>query len=355
MLEVARFLKSILIPALGVASLAIVSALVFVLAQRAALKLRAWRRTRIRARYLPLLDAALAAEPGSADASLVHLDRVPRRHWGAVAGALLEPLRVMRGSTVDRARLIAGRIGLIREWRGGLSRGSWPARARAAHALGLLRDRDAVPALVALLDSPYHEVRAAAVDALGMIGDVAAVPALLSRIGQQSRHEQARLVEALRRIGPAVTEAIVQTQPGDSVERRMLAEILALVGGTTARATLLEWTADSEPLVRAAAWRAIGVTGLDDRGAYHALRALTDEDPRDRAHAALALGRAGRADFVPYLAQHLDDEWEVAAHGARALSRLGEDGLAALRARERSGAGGHGLELARHFLWERAR
>jgi hypothetical protein len=34
---------------------------------------------------------------------------------------------------------------------------------------------------------------------------------------------------------------------------------------------------------------------------------------------------------------------------------LGAEGLAALRAREATGAGGHGLELARHFLWEHAR
>jgi HEAT repeat protein len=141
----------------------------------------------------------------------------------------------------------------------------------------------------------------------------------------------------------------------DSSERRMIAELLAMVGGMGARETLLEWTGDADPTVRAAAWRALGVTGMDDRAAYHALRAMTDPDPRVRAHAAQALGRTGRTDFAPYLAEHLDDEWEVAAQGARALSRLGEAGVAALRAREASGAGGHGLELARHFMWEQAR
>ncbi len=131
--------------------------------------------------------------------------------------------------------------------------------------------------------------------------------------------------------------------------------MLALVGGMGARETLLAWTSDDDPTVRAAAWRAMGVTGMDDRAAYHALRALSDVNSRVRAHAAQALGRAGRTDFAPYLAQHLDDEWEVAAQGARALSRLGDAGVAALRQREASGAGGHGLELARHFIWEQAR
>jgi HEAT repeat protein len=304
---------------------------------------------------MPALRSALEEDGDNPDPMLRGLRRVPWRHRREVADALLEPLRVVRGSTVDRTRLVATRLGLIDEWRRALVRGSWPSRTRAAHALGLMRDRDAVPALITLLDSANHEVRAAVVDALGMIGDVTALQALLPRIGQQSRHQQARLVEALRRIGPAVTDSIVQLQATDPADRRLIAEVLALVGGTGARSTLLDWAQDEEPTVRAAAWRAIGVTGMDDRVAYHALRALTDPDPRVRAHAAQALGRTGRVDFVPYLSQHLDDEWEVAAQGARALSRLGVEGLAALRAREATGAGGHGLELARHFLWEHAR
>lgn len=354
MLELAIRFKALLVPILAGISAAIVVALAALLARRALLTLTAWRRGRVRARYLPVLRAALEPSPGE-DPRPPSLGPVPRRHRAIVADTLLEPLRVVQGTAVDRARALAVETGLLAHWRRGLTRGPWPARARAAHALGLLRDHQAVPALVTLLDSPHQEVRAAAVDALGLIADVAAVEALLSRIGQQSRHQQARLVEALRRIGPPVTDSIVRLGVTEPAERRAMAEVLALVGGTGARATLLAWTADPEPTVRAAAWRAIGVTGMDDRAAYHALRALTDGDPRVRAQAAQALGRTGRTDVVPYLAQHLDDEWEVAAQGARALARMGSAGAAALRAREASGAGGHGLELARHFLWEHAR
>jgi HEAT repeat protein len=304
---------------------------------------------------VPALRIATFGEEPEARQALSLLRAAPRRHRRVIAEALLEPLRVVQGRTVDRARSIAAELGLLADWRRGLAHGSWPARARAALAAGLLRDAESVPALIALLDSAHEEVRAAAVDALGLIGDVGAVAALLPRLGEQSRHQQARLVEALRRIGPAVTDSIIGRGATGSTERRLIAEVLAMVGSMGARETLLDWTTDGEPAVRAAAWRAMGVTGMDDRAAYHALRALGDPDSRVRAHAAQALGRTGRADFAPYLAQHLDDEWEVAAQGARALSRLGETGLAALRRRESSGTGGHGLELARHFLWERAR
>jgi HEAT repeat protein len=70
-----------------------------------------------------------------------------------------------------------------------------------------------------------------------------------------------------------------------------------------------------------------------------------------RAAAARALARSGRTDAAPQLAGKLDDEWEVAAHAARALAKLGPEGHAALKERVDSGAGlGH--DLARQVLWE---
>jgi hypothetical protein len=43
--------------------------------------------------------------------------------------------------------------------------------------------------------------------------------------------------------------------------------------------------------------------------------------------------------------------WDVAAQAARALARLGPDGLAALQARVERGPG-PGHDLARQVLWE---
>jgi HEAT repeat protein len=351
----AERLRDALVPLLLVVGGAVGLLLVVVVLQRVIRDWRAWRLARVRARYAPLVRAALDGAGPERELALATLAAASPRHRAVVADALVEPLRVIRGTTVERARVVARELGLLDAWRARLARGSWVARSKAALALGLVRDVEAVPALVRLLDDASDQVRAAAVDALGIIGDSAAVEALLARLGQQSRHQQARLVEALRRIGPSVTESIVARGARDPGERILIAEVLALVGGAGARATLLEWTSDEDARVRAVAWRAIGTIGVGDRAAYHALRAMGDDDPRVRAHAAQALGRTGRADVVPYLASHLDDEWEVAAQGARALAWLGEPGLAALRAREASGAGGHGLELARHFLWERER
>jgi hypothetical protein len=53
---------------------------------------------------------------------------------------------------------------------------------------------------------------------------------------------------------------------------------------------------------------------------------------------------------VPYLAEHLEDEWLVAAHAATGLRRLGRTGAEALKAR--AGTPGQAGDLARQMVWE---
>ena len=230
MQSLAHQLRDFLIPALLAASAGILLLLFVVIAQRLVRNAAAWRLARLRERYQPALLAAVGEDGRGRDEALAALRRATGRHRAVIADALLEPLRVVQGSAVDRAREVASALGLLDEWRRGLVRGSWSSRSKAALALGLVRDPAAVPALVRVLDDPHDEIRAATVDALGAIGDVAAVQALLARIGEQSRHQQARLVEALRRIGPAVTASIVTLGAEAPGERRLIAEILALVG-----------------------------------------------------------------------------------------------------------------------------
>ena len=103
--------------------------------------------------------------------------------------------------------------------------------------------------------------------------------------------------------------------------------------------------------MRAASLQALGSLGLDDRAYYYVLRALGDTSEAVRAMAARALGRSRRADAAPYLAQHLGDEWLVAAHAATALRMLGAAGERELSARQE--APGLAGVLARQMLWER--
>ena len=183
MVPFAERLRDVLIPALVLAGAAVGVLLVVVVVQRLVRDAVAWRTARNRARYAPLLGEALDASGPARERAMSALGAAPRRHRAVVADVLVEPLRVVRGAVVDRARAVARELGWLDEWRAGLARGSSAARSKAALALGLVRDAEAVPALIGLLDHGSDQVRAAAVDALGMIGDGAAVEVLLGRLG----------------------------------------------------------------------------------------------------------------------------------------------------------------------------
>jgi HEAT repeat protein len=72
----------------------------------------------------------------------------------------------------------------------------------AAHSLGQIRSRSAVPPLIAALanDSLPQDVRREAAQSLGLIGDPSAIPALQTAAGDHDPHLSRIALEALRRI-----------------------------------------------------------------------------------------------------------------------------------------------------------
>jgi len=306
------------------------------------------RRQRLLDRYRPLVAALLDKTP-DAD-PVARLVATPRRHRDLLGDLLLATLRVTTGDIVPRLRDAAQALGLIERWTAAIDDRRWWARTEAVRALGLVRNRDSMGRLVQALDEPHEEVRAAAVDAIGRIGDPACGPILLARLRDESRHQRARVVEAIRSLGPSMMPILLEHARVHADDTAMTIGILGVVGGTAAIDSLLEWSGSPDAAVRAAALRAIGSIGLDDRSYFYALRGLDDEDTDVRSMAARGLGRCGRHSAVPYLAAHLDDAWLVAAHCASGLRRLGAAGAAALQAR--AATPGQGADLARQMLWE---
>lgn len=350
MLSIAQAFRSVLVPFIVVGTAALLTLFTVLIAQRLFRAGAQARRAALSSRYRSIVEVALNSNsPMAVDAAAV----IPGRHRRVAADLVLSALRVVRGERTARAAVLAERLGLSSRWRADLRSRRWWQRSEAALALGLLHDRESVPHLTTLLDDEHEQVRAAAIDALGQIGDPAVIPALLARMSDPTRHERARVVQALRSFGNTATTALVGHGVAHPEDRGLVATMLSYVGGGAAAADpLLEWTRSDDPGARAAAWRALGKVGIQERAFYHALKALTDDAPLVRAAAAHALALSGRADAAGPLAARLDDnEWEVAAQSARALSRLGVDGLKALRQRTLAGPGlGH--DLARQVLWE---
>jgi HEAT repeat protein len=77
----------------------------------------------------------------------------------------------------------------------------YPIRAAAARHLGHIGARDAVPALVRLLNDADETVRTAAATALGKIGDPRAVSRLLEAINDPHPSVRARVIGSLGEIG----------------------------------------------------------------------------------------------------------------------------------------------------------
>jgi phosphoglycolate phosphatase-like HAD superfamily hydrolase len=348
MIDLAGRIQAALVPFLLASSLTLGALFACLLAKRTADEVVARYRQQLTVRYRPLVHALLTAS--AYDQAIDLLVRSPRRHRGVIAGMLLAPLGVATGAFVDRVRAASRALGLIDRWARDLANRHWWARAAAVRALGLVQEHAALDGLIAALDDHHDEVRAAAVEALGNLGGQRVIMALVARLSDESRHQRARVVDALQKLGEPVTPALIAYAREHLGEAADPIEVLGLVGGPAAINDLIVWCSDWRPSIRASALQALGSIGLDDRSYYYALRSLTDEHADVRAMAARALGRGGQADAVPYLAEHLNDEWQVAAHAAAALRALGPPGLQALRAQITKP--GHTGELARQMVWE---
>ena len=348
LLSFAEAVRNALVPFIVGGSALLLLLLALLVGQRLVRAAGEARRRSLVSRYGPIIAEALSTDsPQALDAAA----RIPARHRPLLASLVLAPLHVVRGGHNTRAAELADRLRLSDDWRTDLRSRRWWHRSEAALALGLLRDRSTIPALIGLLDDEHEQVRAAAIDALGQIGDPSAVAALLMRMSDPTRHERARLVQSLRAFGEGATAALLEHAALHPNDRALVATILSFVGGAAARDPLLQWATADDAETRAAAWRALAAIGLDERAFYHALKGLGDDEAAVRAAAARALSRTGRGDAATHLAGHLDDEWEVAAQSARALIKLGADGHAALVARVSQGPGlGH--DLAQQVLWE---
>jgi len=303
------------------------------------------RRRRLMARYQPIVQALCAGD----SASVSSLTGIPKQHQTLVGDLLLAVLRPTRGAVMPTVVAAANALALPQRWARETRDRRWWVRANGVRALASVQDDAALEAALEALEDAHEEVRAAGVDALGRIGDSRGVMVLIQRLNDDTRHQRTRIIDALKSLGPIVVPALTEY----SHTQRDLAstiDVLGMIGATAANEQFLGWSGDADPRVRAAAMRALGSIGLDDRSFYYALRGLEDVDAGVRAMAARALGRSGRSAAAGYLGPRLTDEWEVAAQAATGLRRLGGTGRTQLD--RFATAPGHGGVLARQMLWE---
>lgn len=210
-------------------------------------------------------------------------------------------------------------------------------RGRAARALGVLRDWQALPALTAAVGDANATVRAAALDALAEFGpDRMAARAAAVCVTDESADVRRRAVRAVGRLSPAPAWAVraALDDPAHLVRREV-----AALSGRLPIPDVARLLTDDDPNVRATGAASAGPSSA------HLLIGVLECDPRGSVRAAAAgrLGElggdeAGEALLSASLADH---DSLVRARALRLAERvLGRDRLAARLREEADGAHG---------------
>ncbi|MEO0079294.1 MAG: HEAT repeat domain-containing protein [candidate division WOR-3 bacterium] len=168
------------------------------------------------------------------------------------------------------------------------------ARAEAAQRVGRLRDRQAVPRLIQLLDDSVPVVRFEAALALGRIKDRRALEPLAQAAASEVRDDIAVAeVQSLADLGPPAIELLIGlTRAGKPFVRAMAARGLGRLRAQKGVESLIRLLGDPNGLVRRAAIRSLRSIG-DARGLEAIMRKVSDTDQQVESEAFDALSGPG--------------------------------------------------------------
>jgi putative membrane-bound dehydrogenase-like protein len=123
------------------------------------------------------------------------------------------------------------------------------------HAISVRRDREAVPAVLAVMDRPSAHNRRAAAEALGRLGDRSAVPPLLEAVGSAAdRVLEHSLTFALIEIGDRERTAEGLQSSNVRVRRAALVALDQMDGGGLQPAEVMKDLASPDSVLKETAW-----------------------------------------------------------------------------------------------------
>ena len=194
---------------------------------------------------------------------------------------------------------------------------SLDARANAARAAGILRDRAAIPSLEQALRSKDTQLILESLIALQKIGDSSAGPSVSFLARDLDDRVQATALETIGDLkslesAPDVRAAVKNAR--NAKIRRPALAALAMLGIPGDRAIFQQYASDSDASLRASALEGLG--RIREPEDYPALEAAYNEQNADwRVHLAAAFalvdqGKVDTADFSPlrYLVENLDNK-----------------------------------------------
>ena len=303
-----------------------------------AARLRRQRRDDARARDRARVRAACLAIIGGAPEAAAQLGSVKHRAR-LLAEALLEFGALVRGA--ERDRLIESYIvfAVDERLRARIFKGSRTGRLAAIDALAWFSSEATVKALRRVLAQTRDaELKAAAIRALVELDAPPEIGPLLRDLDRDQTADSLVYLPVFRRlIAGEPDAALIAFRDPDATPtaRALLADGLAAAGDYRVLPQLVSAAGDSDPGVRTAVVRALGV--LAHPAAIEPLRAsLTDDDWEVRAAACEALSRIGAATVLDDVAARSclvgalpvgRGPWQIGRGGSRSpASRCGRGG-----------------------------
>jgi hypothetical protein len=336
---------------MGTVALCAVSVLIVavLIVRRMAGEGEARRREAVRTHLSRFILAALKS-PVTLDAKA--MPPVVKADYPVLIGLVLDMLRSLRGADAHRI------VELLRLWQVEAHIHTMAAtdrtgkRIRALTLLGFFDDEASLSVLLAMAGDKEMYVQIAALRSLAQRGATAHIDEIADALGHSAQSNTQLLHDILQRFGPAAVPALVRLASSKARTEVRVAAVMALgsVGDIGAVPSLIVLAGDPSGDVRAQALAALGRIG-DPRSIATAVLCLKDEDAGVRAQAVQALGALQAIKALPDLSARLNDsDWWVRFRAAEAIHRLGDRGIAALRALSRQP--GEGGEVAAQALLE---
>jgi cyclophilin family peptidyl-prolyl cis-trans isomerase/HEAT repeat protein len=206
----------------------------------------------------------------------------------------------------------------------------WPV----AFAIQQLQDKRALSALLALAKDEHPYTRMFAIKGLGALKDRSTTAVLLPLLADGDRNVVIETIRALARIGDEMAAApivrILQAARTDVHVRIEALSALGAIRGTGAADATLDWLADPDPGVRAAALRA---AALQDPDGFVTVLSGLDPDPDWQVRATLAslLATLTPEVALPRLTSMLaDTDQRVVAPALSSLVKLRAPGVSGM-------------------------
>lgn len=198
-----------------------------------------------------VLSAALGLEHDPQFLTEQGRGRIGRAYLQVLGGTAVSTRRYRAVLGLGRVDVAGGRDALLDL----LDDATLAVRRSALYALGDLRERRALPRMIAMASDADDGSRAWACRGLGMLGDAAAVPTLVQALHDPQEHVFRQAVESLVTLGERSEGALVGAlTDGDWFVRYDACRILGEVGGVRALPALkIRAGADDHRFVREAA------------------------------------------------------------------------------------------------------